>query len=79
MQYQDYFFFFENTMTTAATAMTAIAAMIIQSTVLLFSSDGSDELPALSEMTEEIAFDSSPVSASLLSTADLTLIITGEV
>ena len=66
-------------MTTAATAMTAIAAMIIQSTVLLFSSDGSDELLALSEMTEEIAFDSSPVSALLLSTADLTLIITGEV
>ena len=56
--------------------MTAIAAMIIQSTVLLFSSDGSDELPALSEMTEEIVFDSSPL---LLSTADLTLIITGEV
>ena len=63
-------------MTTAATAMTAIAAMIIQSTVLLFSSDGSDELSALSEMTEEIVFDSSPL---LLSTADLTLIITGEV
>ena len=63
-------------MTTAATAMTAIAAMIIQSTVLLFSSDGSDELSALSEMTEEIVFDSSPL---LLSTADLTLIITGEI